>query len=128
MDSISDMLTRIRNAQAVLHQTAVIPFSKLKFNLAKILEKAGWFDEVSVKGRKVQKFIEIRLKYESGKPVIGALKRISRPGQRIYLKKNEIRAVNQGYGLSIISTSGGLMTDKEARKNGLGGEVICQVW
>lgn len=128
MDPISDMLTRIRNAQAVLHQTVSIPFSKFKLNLAKALEKEGYIGEVLIQGRRIRKVIEIKLKYEEGKPLIRELKRISKPGQRIYLKKDKIRSVRQGYGLSIISTSQGLINDKEARKRGLGGEVICEIW
>lgn len=127
-DSISDMLTRIRNAQAVCHQTINLPFSKLKFSLAKILEKEGLIESATVHGRKAKKNIEIRLKYQKGQPAIQGLKRISKPGQRIYLKKNQIKPVKQGYGLAIISTSQGLMTDKEARKKGLGGEILCQIF
>lgn len=127
-DPVSDMLTRIRNAQAALHQTVVVPFSQLKFNLARILEKEGFIDEVSVRGRKVKKNIEIKLKYEKNKPMISVLRRISKPGQRIYLSKDEIRPTRQGYGLAVISTSQGLMTDKEARIKKLGGEIICEVW
>jgi small subunit ribosomal protein S8 len=128
VDPISDMLTRIRNAQAVAHQTVTIPFSKLKFNLAKVLEKEGLVGEVATRGRKARKIIEIKLKYEKGIPVIQGLKRVSKPGRRIYIKKNELKPVRQGYGLIIISTSQGLMTNKEAKKKGLGGEVLCEVW
>lgn len=128
VDPIADMLTRIRNAQAVSHQTVTVPFSKLKFNLAKILEKEGLVKEAATKGRKTRKVIEIKLKYEKGIPTISGLKRISKPGRRIYLKKKELRPVKQGYGLAIISTPSGLMTNKEARKRGLGGEVLCEIW
>ncbi|OGZ35338.1 MAG: 30S ribosomal protein S8 [Candidatus Portnoybacteria bacterium RIFCSPLOWO2_01_FULL_43_11] len=127
-DPISDMLTRIRNAQAVSHETVSIPFSKFKLNLAKILEKEGLVEGVLIQGRKIKKIIEIKLKYKNKKPVINKLKRISKPGQRIYLNKNMIRPIKQGYGLAVISTPEGLITDKEARKRGLGGEVICEVW
>ena len=126
-DPISDMLTRIRNAQAALHQTVIVPFSQLKFNLVKILEKEGFINEVSVRGRKVKKNIEIKLKYEKNQPIISGLKRVSKPGQRIYAAKDEIRPIRQGYGLAVISTSQGLMTDKEARIKKLGGEIICEV-
>ena len=128
VDPISDMLTRIRNAQAVSNPTVTVPFSKFRFNLAKILEKEGLVDEVTTKGRKVRKVIEIKLKYEKEIPTISGLKRISKPGRRIYLKKNELRPVKQGYGLAIIFTSLGLMTNKEAKKRGLGGEVLCEIW
>ncbi|MBL7053075.1 MAG: 30S ribosomal protein S8, partial [Candidatus Portnoybacteria bacterium] len=125
VDPISDMLTRIRNAQAVSNETVLVPFSNLKLNLAKILEKEGLISKVNVQGRKISKIIEIKLGYKDGAPVISNIKRISKPGQRIYIKKDEIKQIRQGYGLSIISTSKGLMTNKEARKKGLGGEVIC---
>ena len=128
MDPISDMLTRIRNAQAALNPAVDIPFSKLKFNLAKILEKEGWLGEVAVQGKKTKKIIEVKLKYEEGRSIISSLKRVSKPGQRIYLNKGEIRSVKEGYGLAVISTSQGLLADKEARKRGLGGEAICEVW
>lgn len=128
VDPIADMLTRIRNAQAVGHQTVNIPFSKLKLNLAKILAKQGFVEVVTTQGRKVKKVIEIKLKYQKGAPAISGLKRISKSGQRIYLSKAQIRPVKRGYGLAIISTSQGLMTDKEAKKKGLGGEVLCEIW
>ena len=127
-DPISDMLTRIRNAQAVSHKTVSIPFSKLKLNLAEILEKTGVIGEVLVQGRKIDKIIKIKLRYENGKSVISNLKRISKQGQRIYIKKSDLRPIRQGYGLAIISTSQGLMTNTEARKKGLGGEVLCEIW
>lgn len=127
-DPISDMLTRIRNAQAVSHQTVTIPFSKLKFDLAKILEKEGLVNKVTSQGRKIRKVIEIELKYQKGQPIMNTLKRVSKPGQRLYIRKDQIRPIRQGYGLSIISTSQGLMTNKQAKKKGLGGEVICEIW
>lgn len=128
VDPISDMLTRIRNAQAVSHQTAIIPFSKFRLRLAKVLEKEGLIESVTSQGRKTKKVIEIKLKYQKGLPAIKGLERISRPGQRIYFKKSQLKPVRQGYGLAIVSTSQGLMTDKEARKKGLGGEVLCEIW
>lgn len=128
VDPISDMLTRIRNAQAVFHQTVIIPFSKFKLNLAKVLEKEGLIEGVASQGRKTKKVIEIKLKYQKGVPVIQELKRVSKPGQRIYLKSSQLKSVRQGYGLSIISTCQGLMTNKEAKKKGLGGEVLCEIY
>ena len=127
-DPISDMLTRIRNAQAVSHQTVAVPFSKLKFNLAKILEKEGLVNKVTTQGRKVRKVIEIELRYQKGQPITTSLKRVSKPGRRLYIRKDQVRSIRQGYGLSIISTSQGLMTNKQAKKRGLGGEVICEIW
>lgn len=136
VDPIADMLNRIRNALMVLHLTVSIPFSKLKYEIAKILEKEGFIEKVEKKGRKEKKVIEITLKKEeiseeSGekiKPAISGLKRISKPGQRIYAGAKEIKRVRGGYGTAIISTPKGIMTDKEARKKKLGGEIICEIW
>ncbi len=128
MDPIADMLTSIRNSQAVLKETVKIPFSKVKFEIAKILEKNGFIKKVENKGRGIKRLLEIKLKYDDKKPVISGIKRISKPGQRIYIGAKEIRPIRSGYGISIISTSEGLMTNKEARKKNIGGEVICQVW
>ena len=132
-DPISDMLNRIRNALMVLHPTVSVPFSKLKYEIAKVLEKEGLVEKVEKKGRKVKKVLEITLKYqkvetEKTESVISGLKRISKPGQKIYIKSKEIKPVRGGYGIAIISTPKGMMTSKEARKKKLGGEIICQVW
>lgn len=128
MDPISDMLTAIRNAQAVGHPTVKIPFSNLKYGIAKILEREGWIEKVEKLGRK-KKFLKITLKYEENKiPAISGLKRISKPGQRIYKGYREIKKVKGGYGMAVISTSKGLMTDREARKNKIGGEVLFEIW
>lgn len=132
-DPISDMLNRIRNALMVLHPTVSVPFSKLKYEIAKVLEEEGFIEKVEKKGRKVKKVLEITLKYEKGEiekteSVISGLKRISKPGQKIYIKSKEIKPVRGGYGIAIISTPKGMMTSKEARKKKLGGEIICQVW
>jgi small subunit ribosomal protein S8 len=135
MDPISDMLTAIKNAQAVEKETVDVPFSKIKFEIAKILEKQGFIEKVEKKKKKIKKgrtkpkpFLEIHLKYENKIPAISGLKIISKPGQRIYLPYKRIKKVKGGYGIAIISTSKGLMTDKEARKQKVGGEVICEVW
>jgi len=128
MDQIADMLTTIKNAQAVLKETVNIPFSKIKFEIAKILKKEGFIKEVERRGRKSKKYIKITLKYNGKIPAISGIKRVSKPGQRIYLGVKEIKPVKGGYGIAIISTSKGLMTDKEARKQKVGGEVICEVW
>ena len=128
MDQITDMLNRIRNAQAVGKTTVSIPFSNLKYEIAKILEKKGFAERAEKKGRKTKKFLEVTLKYEDKTPAISGLKRISKPGQRIYLSAREIKPVRGGYGIAIISTPKGLMTDKEAKKQKLGGEIICKVW
>lgn len=128
MDPIADILTIMRNALSVRKEKVSIPFSKLKFQIAKILQENGFIAAVERKGRKVKKVIEITLKYDDGEPAISGLKRISKPGQRIYLPAKKIKKVKGGFGIAIISTSRGLMTDKEARKRKLGGEVICEIW
>lgn len=127
-DPIADMLNRIRNAQAVSHQTVNIPFSNLKYEIAKVLKKHGFIEKVEKKGKKVNKTIEITLKYDGKTPVISSLKRISKPGQRIYKGSKELRRVRGGYGIAIISTPKGLMTNKEARKQKIGGEVLAEIW
>lgn len=129
MDPITDMLNRIRNAQAVKKQTVNVPFSNLKLKLAEILKKEKLISDFRKRGRGVKKNLQIELRYTSnGVPVISGLKRVSKPGQRVYKKVKEIGKVKSGYGIAIISTSKGLMTDKEARKEKLGGEVLCEVW
>ena len=128
-DSITDILNRIRNAQAVLKDTLECPFSKLKYEIAKILEKEGFIMKVEKKGRGIKRIIEITLKKCKDKtPAIYGLKRVSRPGQRIYKKARELRPIKGGYGIAIISTPKGLMTNKKARKEKLGGEVLFEVW
>lgn len=138
-DPITDMLNRIRNAQAVFKPQAAVPFSKIKYEIAKILEKEGFISAVERKGRKAARVFEIVLKYKKAAgpsagssagtiPKIQGLKRISKPGKRIYLGSKELKPVLAGYGIAVISTPQGLMTDKEARKKKLGGEVLCEVW
>ncbi len=128
VDPITDMLNRIRNAQAVQHSTVSIPFSNLKYEIAKILEKKRFIEKVEKKGRRTKRFIEITLKYSDKMPVISGLKRVSKPGQRIYASTRKLRLTKGGYGIAIVSTSKGLMTNREARKQKLGGEVLCEVW
>jgi len=127
-DPITDMLNRIRNAQAVFRQTVEIPFSNLKYEIAKILVKNGFIEKAETKGKKTKKIIEVTLKYQDKIPAISGLKRISKPGQRIYLGSKKLPRVKQGYGIAVISTPKGLMTEKEARKNKLGGELVCEIW
>jgi small subunit ribosomal protein S8 len=127
-DPISDMNIRITNAQAVLHPTVSIPFSNFKYEIAKILEKEGFINKVEEKGKKIKRMIEITLKYDNKIPAISGLRRISKPGQRIYSEVKKIKKVKGGYGISIISTPKGLMTNKEARKKKIGGEIILEVW
>jgi len=127
-DPITDMLNRVRNAQAVNKETVNIPFSNLKYEIAMILKKDGFIEKVEKKGKKTKRIMEITLKYIDKIPAISGLKRISKSGQRIYLPSKKIKKVKGGYGIAIISTSKGLMTDKEVRKQRLGGEVICEIW
>jgi small subunit ribosomal protein S8 len=127
-DPITDMLNRIRNAQAVDHTTVDVPFSNLKFEIAKILDKEDFIEKIEKANKKNRKVIEITLKYINKTPAISGMIRVSKPGQRIYTESNKIRKSKGGYGVYIISTSKGLMTNNEARKNKLGGEVICEIW
>lgn len=133
LDPISDMLTRIRNAQIAGHQEVVMPFSNLKMAIAKILQEQKFIE--SAKKEAGEKFSSLRLvlRYDVSQrtkkiPAISGISRISRQGQRVYAKKDGIKRVKNGYGISVISTSRGLMTGDEARRKGLGGEVICEVW
>jgi small subunit ribosomal protein S8 len=126
-DPIADMLTIILNGQAVSKETVELPFSKFKFEVAKILEKNGFLGKVEKKGKK-DKSMEITLRYEDKAPVMMGLKRASKPGQRIYSEFKHMKKVKGGFGISIVSTSRGLMTNKEAWKQRLGGEIICEVW
>jgi len=124
-DPIADMLNRIKNAQAAEHQTVSFGFSNIKYEVAIILQKSNFLKDIEKKGRKEKKIIKISLK---SKGEISGIKRISKPGQRIYVSAKDIRPVKAGYGIAIISTPKGLMTGKEAKKNKLGGEILCEVW
>lgn len=151
MDPVSDMLTSIRNALAVNKATVNIPFSNFKYEVAKIFEKEGFIEKIEKKGKKLKRVFEITLKYlpadststaeaastegvalakedRDKMPAISGLKKISKPGQRIYSDWKKIKKIKGGYGMAIISTSKGLMTNKNARKNKLGGEIICEIW
>ena len=127
-DPIADMLTRIRNANEQKHETVSIPCSKLKVDLAEILLKEGFIKEYKVEGESVVKNIVITLKYKGNDRVISGLKRVSKPGLRQYCKVNEIPKVLNGLGIVVLSTSQGLMTDKEARAKNIGGEVLAYIW
>jgi small subunit ribosomal protein S8 len=128
-DTISDMLTRIRNALMIKKSEVVLPYSNFKHSLAKVLQTEGWLTKVETKENAGFKSLVLQLKYDqTGSPVISGIKRISKPGQRIYSSKAEIPKVLGGIGTTIVSTSKGLMTDKEARKNKVGGEIVCQIW
>ena len=124
-DPISDMLTIIRNGQKAEHKSVIIPLSKIKLEIARILKKENYIEDYKKSGKNGKKSLEIDLKY----PVaITEIKRVSRSGQRIYVKADKIKQFKSGYGISVISTPKGLMTSKEAKKAGLGGEVLLEIW
>ncbi len=125
-DPISDMLTRIRNAQKATKVNVVMPSSSQKVNIATVLKNEGYISDFKV-SEGAKKELTIELKYYQGKPVIESIKRVSRPGLRIFKSKDELPSINAGLGIAIISTSSGLMTEKQARAAGHGGEVICSV-
>ena len=127
-DPIADMLNRIRNAQAVSKKTVDVPYSKMNVHIGKILEQQGFVLKMEPQKHKMKKVLEIVLKYRDKAPEIAGLKRISKPGLRVYRPSHEIRRVKGGYGIAIFSTSKGIMTDKEAKKQNVGGEVLCEIW
>jgi len=128
-DPIADMLTRIRNASAARHRELTLPSSKMKREIARILVDEGFIEAFSTEPGGVQESLTIQLKYVEGRtPVVSGLKRISKPGLRVYARKTEIPRVLGGLGLAILSTSHGVMTGSQARKLNLGGEVLCYVW
>jgi small subunit ribosomal protein S8 len=128
-DPIADMLTRIRNANMARHETVEIPASKIKLAVAKILKEEGFIKDFTFRADGKQGVIKVSMKYGSQRErVIGGIKRISKPGLRVYANKDEVPKVLGGLGLAIVSTSHGVMTDKQARQQGVGGEVLCYVW
>lgn len=126
-DPISDMLTRIRNAQSSEKMTVSMPASKLKAAIAEVLKDEGYIDEVVRREESGKPVLEIALKYYAGRPVIEKIERVSRPGLRIYRGSKDIPRVLNGLGVAIVSTSKGVMTDRKARAAGIGGEVLCIV-
>ncbi|MDD5098654.1 MAG: 30S ribosomal protein S8 [Candidatus Pacebacteria bacterium] len=130
MDPIADMITIINNAQAVhKKQISIYPYSDFKYSILELLKKEGLIENVDRKGRLSKRKIFIDLKYDvEGNPAISKIRKISKQGQRIYSTAYELKPVKSGHGLSIISTSKGMMTNKEARKNKAGGEIICEIW
>jgi len=127
-DPITDMLNQIRNAQAVAKPEISVLFSQIKQEIAQILSKEGFVGSVKKAAKKEDNTLKIVLKYNENIPAITGMNRISKPGQRIYVKVTDIKPVKGGKGITIISTSKGLMTNKEARKVKLGGEVLCEIW
>lgn len=126
-DPIADMLTRIRNAQAVFKKDVVMPLSKIKVAIAAVLKNEGYLEDFARKEEAGRATLEISLKYYNEVPVINSIKRVSRPGLRVYKGKDELPVVNNGLGIAVISTPKGVMSNKEARRLGLGGEVLCYI-
>jgi small subunit ribosomal protein S8 len=128
-DPIADLLTRVRNANAVRHEVVEVPSSTIKKELANILLQEGYIKEINEYNDGVVPMLRLSLKYGANKErVITGIKRISKPGLRVYCKKDEVPKVLNGLGIAVVSTSNGIMVDREARKKSLGGEVICYVW
>ncbi len=128
-DPIADMLTRIRNANQALHDETKMPSSKLKEEIARILAAEGFVDSYKVEDARVGKALTVRLRYGSDRQrVIQGLRRVSTPGHRVYKGAADLGRVRGGIGVSIVSTSQGLLTDREARKRNVGGEILCEVW
>ena len=126
-DPIADMLTRIRNAQMVGHTEVAMPASRLKASIAKVLKDEGYIEDFALRDNGAKKELRIGLKYYAGRPVIERLERVSKPGLRVYRGRDDIPRVMNGLGVAILSTSRGVMTDRKARADGVGGEVLCIV-
>jgi small subunit ribosomal protein S8 len=128
-DPIADMLTRVRNANLALHDTVEMPASKLKVEIARLLEREGYITGWSLEDARVGQSLVIRLKYSADRRrVLSGLRRVSKPGRRIYVDRDGLPRVLGGMGIAIISTSQGLLTSQQARRRGVGGEVLCTVW
>ncbi len=128
MDPIADMFSAIKNAYAVSKETVTVPYSKIKMEIARFLQKEDYIKDAIKRGKRVKKSIEIVLLYKNGAPALSELKRISKPSRRVYLPVKQIRPVLQGYGMMILSTPKGVLSDKTARKGKVGGEVIGKVF
>ena len=127
-DPVADMLARIRNALLARHEAVEIPFSRLKVKIAEILKQEGFINDFSIQNE-FPASLRVQLKYGEGrKPAIVGMRRTSRPGRRVYVRHKHIPHVLNGMGISIISTSHGVVTDRDARKNAVGGELLCEVW
>lgn len=128
IDSIGNFLTIIRNGLKVRKRTVTVPFSQLKMQIARVLKEEGYIKEYEKTGDDIKPVILVTLKYFNGEPVIRSITRVSSPGKRHYEGKEAIRSVIGGLGISILTTSSGIMTDRQARSKGVGGEVLCHVW
>lgn len=129
-DTISDMLTRIRNACSVRHPTTQVPTNRMTLSIAKVLKEEGFIEDYEETGEGIHRQILISLKYKGRhrQPIISTLKRVSKPGLRVYSNSKDLPRVLGGIGIAIVSTSHGVMTDREARKQGIGGEILCYIW
>ncbi|MGD1902230.1 MAG: 30S ribosomal protein S8 [Geitlerinemataceae cyanobacterium] len=129
-DTIADMLTRIRNANLARHATTRVPSTKMTRNIANVLKEEGFIADFSETGEGIDRMLEVSLKYKgrNRQPIIQSLKRVSKPGLRVYSNKKDLPRVLGGIGIAIVSTSQGIMTDREARRQGVGGEVLCFVY
>jgi small subunit ribosomal protein S8 len=127
-DPISDMIIRLKNAGEAHKDTVVVPFSKLKYEICTLLEKEGYVKDLNKKGKKVTKSIEVALVYNGHYPKIEGVRRVSKPSRRIYKKWTEIRPVKNGFGMLVLSTPKGIVTDKVARKEKVGGEAMFEIW
>ena len=128
VDPIADMINRIKNAQAVKKETVEIPFSKICFEIGKTLERTGFLKKVELKTKRNRRPIELTLEYKNGESAISNVKRISKPGKRMYAAVPQITRIARKRGIVIVTTSKGLMTAGEARAQGLGGELLCEIW
>lgn len=128
MDPVGDFFNRIRNGYAAGNASVLVPYSALKEEIARLLESKRYIAGYEKKGRKIRKFLEVKLRYEAKRPALHGVRRLSRPSRRLYTSVSDIRTVRQGFGTLIISTSKGLMTGEDARKAGIGGETIAEVW
>ncbi len=127
-DPISDLLCRLRNAARAQHTDVLIPHSRLKLSIAEVLKQEGYLTEVGVEGAAAKKQIRVKLRYSGKKSVIEGLRRMSSPGRRVYAPADSIPKVRGGLGVVVVSTSSGVVTDREARRRNLGGELLCSVW
>lgn len=129
-DTISDMLTRIRNACAVRHSTTEVPTTKMTLSIAKVLKSEGFIEDYTETGEGLKRTLVLKLKYKgkTRQPLINTLTRVSKPGLRVYAPSKRLPKVLGGIGIAIVSTSHGIMTDREARRQGIGGEILCYIW
>jgi len=132
MDPISDMLSRIKNAQMVSADRVLVPASAVRFRIANILKEAGYLSDVAKKKKRAKKaehdWLDLALKYDDGQGAISGVKLVSKPSRHLYIRAKDIKLVRSGFGVAVISTSKGIMTSKEARKEGLGGEILFEIW